>query len=299
MFSTTDPATTSLFGADAPLNANYTDDAVCIVGDSAAPRAQPFFEPHTRWARDVRPGQANPQCCAALDACNTVQPDEVAVPAHWLDAGEGWATRYFTDVVPTSVADRAAGSHRCTLAGAGGKPCEHVVDGEAFCADYFTACWHPAGNAPSDMAAHLKAAHGLEPPARTAEWATGLFDSEALCYNTLCAPCSGARQVMAARGLRDRPHVGHCALYALGYGHPEVPCLGMQAAACTARHGAAQLEGIAENGCATCLIGTFLPACSLAQSWRQFAHAGVWPGGMCGVPQDTSAKAAPALPPMQ
>ena len=215
-----------------------------------------------------------PSCCGDLRP-----PTGNDVPAHWHDGGHGWVTRHFVDIEAFDWEQKRPGVHRCALANGQGNQCEFIAEGE----ESSCCCWRPRGRAPRKMEAHLKQVHGMQEPPRR-EWATGLcVCGEGLCDACFCSPCQGSRQIMAGHGHKETMSwLWCCALMCMngneegeGGGHSIVY------AAWLSRFTIKRLHNIDEGCCKTMLAACCCPHFSLAQTYREFSAAGVWPGGVC------------------
>lgn len=216
--------------------------------------------------------------------CLTPGPN---IPEHWYDGGDGWVTRYFTDVTPFSYENKTKGTFKCQVLN-GASHCNFPIENDEKCSG--TPCWSPGTAAVAKMQEHLLAVHNItEPPKR--EWASGLCDTAGCCDVLLCVTCQASRQMMAATGHANTFNVWWCLLFCLaGCGTSQdeqtgqtrctwtPPCI---FAAMLTRCSIAQLNRIDEHWCKTGLCAICCSVCSLAQSYREFSAAGVWPGGTC------------------
>ena len=249
-----------------------------------ADRAHPYFGGGMRAEVHVRPYAWPRSCC--FNCYLPAEPAAGRVPEKWLDGGMGWVTRHFRDEVPFNFETETPGRFRCNVEG-----CGHVVEEEEACCQ-LPCGWRPAGVAPRKMAAHLKTAHGLFPPPK-GEWATDMCDTTGLLEACCCAPCQASRQMMASYGHADTFNLAWCCLFTSIPHHSEHEgadpdadrencggCNVVLAAYFTRRY-AKTLQNIDEGFCKTCCVACLCPHCSLAQTYREFGAAGVWPGGFC------------------
>jgi hypothetical protein len=257
-----------------PINTQYTPQqqqqpkAVNAVNAVPLPPSQP----HNVGAKPFFGGQYRPENFIRNNMCpNCLVPATgAAVPAHWYDGGDGWVTKYFTDVEPFDYKRKVAGTHRCTLPGHDGRQCEFAATGEECCC---ACCWMSKGRAPAKMRAHLAASHGIaEPPKR--QWASGYCDCAGICDAALCWCVQGSRQLQAGYGAADAPHWLWCALCVLTNAH-----YGIFWSAWYNRHVIKHLNRVDEACPATMAMACCCPVCSHAQSYREFSAAGVFPGG--------------------
>eukprot|EP00672_Neobodo_designis_P012179 CAMPEP_0174863040 /NCGR_PEP_ID=MMETSP1114-20130205/55434_1 /TAXON_ID=312471 /ORGANISM="Neobodo designis, Strain CCAP 1951/1" /LENGTH=402 /DNA_ID=CAMNT_0016098101 /DNA_START=119 /DNA_END=1324 /DNA_ORIENTATION=+ len=195
------------------------------------------------------------------------------IPRPWLEAGDGWATQFFSDLEPYDPSTESPGVHRCELHLPNGKPCPYVVSG----GESFLCGWAAAAEAPKAMVEHLAAEHSeallLRP--RRRRWVTGADGQKPVsgfwdgCF---CAPCQMQRQVAAFHGYRNAStskwdclaHTCCC------------PCSAHQL-----RKAAVGVHNIDEHPVATCVYAFFCTPCSIAEVHNELAADDLWPGGEC------------------
>uniref|UniRef100_A0A6U4SD85 Uncharacterized protein n=1 Tax=Neobodo designis TaxID=312471 RepID=A0A6U4SD85_NEODS len=235
-------------------------------------RARPFFSggEHSP-ANNIR-GYFEPCCCGMRPGTG---PN---VPPHWYDGGHGWTTKHFTDIEPFSFQNQTPGAHRC-------KYCSFVAEGREGCCGK-GACWCPIASAPPAMERHLIDAHGIQPPPRR-KWATELCECGDGCLESICCwQCQASRQIMAQRGWANTFNCFWCLYFTFAGGshHDEhgrknhVACIIL--AAWLNRRSIRELHNIDEGCCETLMISCCCPHCSIAQTYREYSAAGVWPGGV-------------------
>lgn len=205
------------------------------------------------------------------------------VPAHWLDGGHGWVTAHFRDVEPFSFENRTAGRHQCAMPSRNGGQCNFEVQGNECCS--CACCWCPHGNAPREMEHHLNRDHGISAPEKR-EWATGCTETPGCCEAVFCWPCAASRQLMAAHGYSNELNCFWCMYFTCAVARSEhddgkahTACASF--AAWLTRRSIVKLNNIDESFCSTTLLACCCPCCSLAQTYREYSAAGVWPGGIC------------------
>ena len=240
------------------------------VGVGGLPMSRPYFHRH---AEDTIRHGRHFLCCD--------YPPGPNVPPHWFDGGNGWVTRYFTDVAPFDIMQRLNGRYRCQVGG-----CNYEVDGTGCCEG--NCCWFPTGGAIVAMAHHLQHSHNIAPPPLR-QWTTEFCDTEG-CFDTICcAPCQGSRQMMALAGYQDTFHTWWCLFFwlagcrhAQGGGKHAVywipPWIYV---AVFTRFNLVPLNRIDEGRCATGLKAVCCPICSIAQTYRELKNTGVWSGSTC------------------
>eukprot|EP00759_Apiculatamorpha_spiralis_P054088 PhF_6_TR6820/c0_g1_i1/m.9810 len=242
------------------------------IGVGGQPRARPFF--FGSGENEIRHPTylcANPLCCPLL-----YQPGP-NIPDHWLDGGQGWVTRYFTDIEPFSWENKKNGKHRCQVPG-----CQYQIENDGCCND--SMCWCPYATAASKMQEHATTAHGAQPPP-VRQWATDLFNTEGCLDVLCCAPCQGSRQVMALAGHANTSNIWWTLIFCLwGFRRHDryvywVPPHFL--VALFTRHRMVTLNNIDEGCCTTWMHVTCCACCSIAQTYRELTASGVWPGGVC------------------
>lgn len=263
------------------------------LGRYGIPRARPLFGGilGSKWLspeNDIRgTGPMQPGVC-----CLDFRPGP-NIPAHWWDAGDGWVTSYFTDIVPYDKEAKQKGKFRCVVPNQNGQMCNFEVENTECCAG--NCCWTPGAVAPGLMKQHLISAHGLVEPGKR-EWAINLCDCDgASCAEALfCTTCAGSRQIMAGVGYVNTFNVWWClGLCALGCQSSEnsdgtksyywIPP--WQIVAILTRFQISRLNSIDEGPCKTCLTAFCCPCCSMSQTYNEYTAAGVWPGGTCCIGQ--------------
>lgn len=248
------------------------------LGVGGLPRALPYFRSD---AEDLIRHQ--PLCCGA--------PPGPRIPLHWLDAGLGWVTKYFTDVVPYDRANRIPGRFRCQVRRADGGHCTFEIEDEPSCCA-FGPCWMARGNAPFLMLSHV-AQHQIRDAAMTQApraWATPLFDMEGCLEVWCCSPCNGSRQMMAISGWEDTFDAGWCLFFLfLGVRVRQVGDFPVVYyvpphffIALMTRPLLVRFNNIDESACKSCCIMSCCAMCSVAQTHRELSASGVWPGSSCG-----------------
>ena len=268
-------ATAATTASDAPL-------ADAAAAGSAPTRAHPFFVGDDNGPHNNIRGYYEPCCCGLRPGTG---PD---VPPHWFDGSDGWVTEHFVDVAPLSLAQRNPGHHRC-------KYCDFEVKGDSLCectkeGPCAACCWCPLSSAPRAMARHLNQKHMRNGGPRR-EWATGLYDIDGFFEACFCGPCQASRQMMAQRGWANRHNCCWCLCFTCGLDCNQDQQLrdrfkatrtlgGLVLGAWLNRRAARDLQHIEERTCTTLCIACCCPVCSLAQTYREFTAAGVWPGGI-------------------
>jgi len=243
-----------------------------VLGVGGLPRASPHF----KWPFDDCIRHPRPICC--MD-CIKPGPN---IPEHWYDGGDGWVTKYFTDVQPFSWVNKSKGTYKCQVAG-----CNFNVENDEKCVG--TPCWLPGSAAVTTMIEHASAAHGQQAPPKR-DWSTGLCNRTGCCDVLLCLPCQASRQMMATAGWANKFNVWWCCFFCLAGCQQSQDDKGnntikwsppFQMAAVFTRCAIVRANNIDEHWCKTFCCGVLCSPCSLAQSYREFSAAGVWPGGTC------------------
>lgn len=246
------------------------------LGVGGLPHARPFF------GDSAADGIRHPHSC-----CCHYEPGP-NIPLHWFDGGRGWVTKYFYDYILRDSNTYEPGKFRCQVpVGHQGQLCNHEVSEGDCCKG--NCCWQSGTSAHLVMAEHVRAAHGMGPPARR-QWSSGLCDTEGCCEAYCCAPCQGSRQIMALSGYEDKFHCGWCMFFTfLGFrvqraGDRNViywipPWIYV---AILTRGRMVVLNNIDEGCCTTCLTTLCCSLCSVAQTYRELTASGVWPGSSYG-----------------
>jgi Cys-rich protein (TIGR01571 family) len=148
------------------------------------------------------------------------------------------------------------------------------------------------------MKGHLMSQHGINPPPKR-EWASGLCDCAGLCDAWLCWCNQSSRQIMAGYGHQDAMHCLWCVMLLCMNGRDQGEGGGHSIvyAAWYNRYTIKYLHNIDEGCVCTMLSSCCCPVCSIAQSYREFSAAGVFPGGVCNSenPQVTMSNPPPSL----
>lgn len=208
------------------------------------------------------------------------------IPLHWFDGGSGWVTRYFYDYVLRNPEAYEPGKYRCQVLLPNGQHCNHEVSESDCCKG--NCCWASGATAHIRMDQHLRSAHMLSPPPRR-QWTTELFDTEGCCDAYFCAPCIGARMMMALAGWEEKFHWGWCLFFTLlgcrsaGSGRNQIvywipPHVYV---ALMTRNRIVTLNNIDEGFCTTFCTSLCCPLCSMTQTYRELTASGVWPGSYC------------------
>lgn len=227
------------------------------LGVSGLPRAKPLFG-ETAWD-NIRHKAA---CCGT--------PPGPRVPFRWLEAGQGWVTKYFTDVVSLDRQTKQLGRYRCQVR-SDGEQCPFEIDDEQACCTC-GPCWSVNTTVPVKMIDHVQLRHRItDPGIPLREWSTGLFEPEGCREALFCASCTSSRQMLALSGIED---TASCGLSVFLCFQLCVPLL--------TRYRTVKLNSINEGCVCTALVVCFCSFCSAAQTNRELGHAGVWPGSSCG-----------------
>lgn len=261
----------------APGGYVYAQTPVMPLGMGGLPRANIHFA-STCW------GQAETNIRTPGYLCFTWAPGP-NIPQHWYDGGDGWVTRFFTDVEPFSAEAKKNGIHACQVPNAMGQQCRFSVTNTGFCDG--TPCWCSGTPAPL-MAAHLTSAHGIFPPMKR-PWSSELFDTTGCLDVWCCTPCQGARQMEALSGYANSFNVWWCLFFLFfgcrqsGHGRNRVAYYipPHTLIAILTRYNVVRLNHIDEGLCSTVMIICCCSPCSVAQTYRELAAVGVWPGGIC------------------
>lgn len=193
-------------------------------------------------------------------------------PPWWYDGGMGWSTTYFMDLESFDASAQHPGVHRCLVPSSSGRPCKFVVTGgEAF----VCGRWFPLAKAPKLMARHLVEGHDLHPPPKRS-WATSINEDSVFCMgctDAVCCCCFQlSRQYASLHGYKATPAGYRYCCYACA-----CPCC----AAHELRSAVVRLHNIDERPCKTCACAFLCFPCSVCATYREFAAAGLWPGGAC------------------
>ena len=218
--------------------------------------------------------------------CLCDYPSGPNVPLHWFHAGNGWVGHYFYDVQPFDWTTQSNGVFKCQVRLPDGRLCDHQVVNDGCCDG--NCCWCPKTTAVQMMITHL-ASHGISAPPTNGQWATELCDTESCLDVICCAPCQGSRQMMALSGYTNEFNWCWCLFFTFlgcrseGHGRHQVvywvpPWVYI---ACFTRYSVVKLQRIDEGFCTTCFTAWCCSVCSVAQTYREFSVAGVWPGGKC------------------
>lgn len=261
-------------GADS--NMAQHDQYLVSLGVGGLPRARPYF------GLDAEDGIRHKALC-----CGT--PPGPKVPYHWLEAGLGWVTKYFTDVVSLDRENKQLGRYRCQMPQPNGQPCSYEIADEQACCT-FGPCWNVKTNVPFAMMAHV-GQHGIMPTtAPRRQWSSALCDTDGCCEVLWCAPCNGSRQMMALSGHEDTFSWAWCLFFCLAGFQVEQrdeqtivywipPHLFV---ALFTRFRVVRLNNIDESFCSSMCNVCCCSICSVAQTYRELSAAGVWPGSSCG-----------------
>ena len=210
-------------------------------------------------------------------SCLFDYPSNPNIPKHWFHAGNGWVGHYFYDVQPFDWTTQSNGVFKCQVRLPDGRLCDHQVVNDGHCDG--NCCWNPKTTAVGEMLRHVHEAHGISAPPTNGQWATELCDTEGCLDVICCAPCHGSRQMMALSGYSNEFNGMWCACCALfPVADKLLPWMNI---ACLTRYSVVKLQRIDEGVCQSCLVSFFCSVCSVAQTYREFSVAGVWPGGNC------------------
>jgi Cys-rich protein (TIGR01571 family) len=252
-----------------PGSAPGTAEAILMVPEV---RARPLFPGGANSPSNNIRGYFEPCCCGMRPGAG---PN---VPPHWYDGGKGWTTRHFIDIEPFDMAQQNPGIHRC-------KYCAFEARGKEGCCGK-GACWCPIGSAPGEMESHLVGIHGVVPPMKR-KWATSCTECDGFLEAWCCWSCQASRQFMAAHGWANQLSIFWCLMFSCGGGHHHNEhgqahrLVSLHLAAWMTRNAIRELHSIDESCCETALMALCCPICSLAQTYREYSAAGVWPGGVC------------------
>lgn len=208
------------------------------------------------------------------------------IPQHWFDGGNGWVTRYFYDYAVRNAQVQEPGKYRCQVRLPNGELCDHEVSEHECCKGNF--CWQSGTVAHLRMNQHLQLDHGIPPPPLR-QWSTDLFDMTGCVDAMFCAPCIGARMMMALLGWNDTFHWGWCVYFTFmglrsaGHGQHQVvywvpPHVYV---AIVTRSCMVTLNNIDEGCCTTLWTALCCPLCSMMQTYRELTASGMYPGGYC------------------